>query len=303
MGLIRDARVLFRGRDWRGRSRIPRSAVEHQHADPPRDFPTGWARTGTANTARRAIQRALLTPLTWSQTRPQVEGLDRLEAVPGPVVLVANHSSHLDAPLILGSLPRRLADRVAVGAAADYFFDARWRAAITALVFNAFPVERYRSRRLRSLAPDLLARGWSLLLFPEATRSEDGWMSALRLGPAHLCVTQRVPAVPVVLRGTYAAMPRGRNWPVPGRPRVVVRYGRPVHPAEGEDARGFNRRLGETLARLWTEDEVGWYASLRRQAKGELRLPTGPPVATWRRIWESSRPLERPDSPRAWPRG
>ena len=82
-----------------------------------------------------------------------VEGTEYLDGVRGPVVFVANHSSHLDTPLILGSLPERFADRVAVGAAADYFFDARWRAALTALFFNAFPVERYGSRRLRSLAP------------------------------------------------------------------------------------------------------------------------------------------------------
>lgn len=298
--LIRELKILARGRDWRGRSRTPRSAVAHQHVPPAREFPTGWARTPAANAARRAVQRAVLTPLTWSQTRPHVEGVDRLERVTGPVVLVANHSSHLDAPLILGSLPRRIAEKVAVGAAADYFFDARWRAAVTALVFNAFPVERYRSRRLRSLAPDLLARGWSLLLFPEATRSEDGWMSHLRLGAAHLCVTQQVPAVPIALRGTYAAMPRGRNWPVPGRPRVVVRYGSPVMPRDGEDTRAFNARLGQSIARLWAEEELGWYGSLRAQARGDLTLPTGPPVAPWRRIWESSRPLRHPDPPRTW---
>ena len=293
MGLIQDVRTLTRGRDWRGRSRIPRSAVEHQHPEPPREFPTAWARTPLAQATRRALQRAVLKPLTWSQTRPAVEGQDRLEAVSGPVVLVANHSSHLDAPLILGSLPPRLAEKVAVGAAADYFFDARWRAAITALVFNAFPVERYRSRKLRSLAPDLLARGWSLLLFPEATRSEDGWMAPLRLGAAQLCVTQQVPAVPVALRGTYAAMPRGRNWPMPGRPRVVVRFGSPLHPAEGEGARAFNVRLGEAIAQLWAEEELGWYRSLRAHHQGELTLPTGPKAATWRRIWESSRPLRQ----------
>lgn len=291
MGLIDDIRTLTRGRDWRGRSRTPRSAVAHQVAPPPRDFPTGWARTPAAQRARKVLQRAVLTPLTWSQTRPHVEGVERLETVTGPVVLVANHSSHLDAPLILGALPRRIAERVAVGAAADYFFDARWRAAITALVFNAFPVERYRSRRLRSLAPHLLRRGWSLLLFPEGTRSEDGWMSPLRLGPAHLCVTQQVPAVPVVLRGTYAAMPRGRNWPMPGRPRVTVRFGTPLRPEPEEGARAFNGRLGEAISQLWAEEEMGWYGSLRAQARGELSLPTSPPIATWRRIWEASRPL------------
>ncbi|QSB14782.1 1-acyl-sn-glycerol-3-phosphate acyltransferase [Natronosporangium hydrolyticum] len=300
MGLIREIRVLTRGRDWRGRSRLPRSANGHQTAEPAREFPTGWARTRTAHAARRAVQRAVLTPLTWTQTKPEVTGVDRLAGLTGPVVLVANHSSHLDAPLILGSLPPHLADRVAVGAAADYFFDARWRAAVTALVFNAFPVERYRSSRLRSLAPYLLARGWSLLLFPEATRSEDGWMSTLRLGAAHLCVSRQVPAVPIALRGTYAAMPRGRNWPTPGRPRVVVRYGTPLFPSEGEETRRFNTRLADSISRLWAEEELGWYESLRAEQRGELSLPTGPPAASWRRIWESSRPLPRTEPPHTW---
>lgn len=291
MGLIRQVRILAQGRDWRGRSHTPRSAVAHQYPDAPREFPTGWARTPVANHTRRAVQRALLTPLTWSQTRPHVEGRERLDGLRGPVVLVANHSSHLDAPLILGSLPQPIVARVAVGAAADYFFDARWRAAVTALVFNAFPVERYQSRRLRSLAPQLLTQGWSLLLFPEATRSEDGWMSQFRMGPAHLCVTQQVPAVPVVLRGTYTAMPRGRNWPVPGRPRVVVRYGTPVLPGEQETTRAFNDRLVSAVSQLWAEQEMGWYRSLRAQADGTLELPTGPRAARWRRIWESSRPM------------
>jgi len=300
MGVLKEARVLFAGRDWRGRSRTPRSAAQHEPPEEPREFPTGWARMAAVRAARRSIQRAGLTPLTWSLTRPDVQGRDHLDKLTGPIVFVANHSSHLDTPLILGSLPARYAKRIAVGAAADYFFGARWRAAVTALVFNAFPVERYRSRRLRSLAPQLLARGWSLLLFPEGTRSEDGWMSNMRLGAAQLCVTRQVPAVPVVLRGTYAAMPRGRNWPIPGRPRVVVSYGAPVQPQPGETARAFNARLGQAVSRLWAEEELGWYQSLRAQADGELSLPTGPPAAPWRRFWESTRPLASRRAPSAW---
>ena len=104
----------------------------------------------------------------------------------------------------LGSLPRRFADRLAVGAAADYFFDARIRAAATVLFFNAFPVERHGSRRLRSLAVELLDDGWNLLLFPEGTRREDGWMSAFKPGTAQLCVSKGVPVVPIALRGAVS---------------------------------------------------------------------------------------------------
>jgi 1-acyl-sn-glycerol-3-phosphate acyltransferase len=299
-GFLNEARLLFSGRDWRGRSRIPRSAQPHVLPPEPTDFPTAWARTAAARVARRGLQRGVLTPLTWSQTRPEVQGREYLDGLEGPVIVVANHASHLDAPLILGSLPRALSRRLAVGAAADYFFDARWRAAMSALIFNAFPVERYGSRRRSSVAPQLLDDGYSLLLFPEGTRSEDGWMSQLRLGAAQLCVMKGVPAVPVVLRGTFAAMPRGRNWPMPGRPRIVVRYGKPLIPAEAEGARSFQDRMIATVSRLWAEEELGWYRSLRASAGGELGIPVGPQAAQWRRIWQSTRPLPNPRTPAVW---
>lgn len=300
MGLYSETRKLLAGRDWRGRSRTPRSAIQHEPPDEPYEFPTGWARMPAVRAARRGIQRAGLTPLTWSLTKPEVRGLDLLERLTGPVVFVANHSSHLDTPLILGSLPARYAKKIAVGAAADYFFDARWRAAVTAVVFNAFPVERRGSRKLRSLAPNLLDRGWSLLLFPEGTRSEDGWMGSMRMGAAQLCVTRNIPCVPIALRGTYAAMPRGRNWPMPGRPRVVVRYGAPIRPDEGEGARTFQQRIAGSFAQLWAEEDMGWYQSLRASAEGSIALPTGPKAAGWRRHWESTRPLRADRPAPAW---
>ncbi|WP_433652912.1 lysophospholipid acyltransferase family protein [Micromonospora zamorensis] len=319
VGLINDIRQLSRGRDLLGQARTPRSAVAHE-SDRSRRFPIGWARTNTAVAARQAIQLGVLKPFTWSQVAADVQGLDHLEQLNGPVVIVANHSSHLDTPLILGSLPPRLRARLAVGAAADYFFDARWRALVTALVFNAFPVERRGSKRRRSLAPQLLAEGWNMLLFPEGTRSEDGWMSPPRLGPAHLCVLHGAPMVPVILRGTYAAMPRSRNWPVPGRPRVIVRYGKPLYPAADESARDLHGRMVQAFARLWAEDELNWYGSLRAEARGELSLPAGPlepspgggvdgrsrtvvPEGSWRRVWESSRLMPRRDRARVWRSG
>jgi 1-acyl-sn-glycerol-3-phosphate acyltransferase len=130
-------------------------------------------------------------------------------------------------------------------------------------------------------------------------------MAQPRLGPAHLCVQRQVPMVPVILRGTYAAMPRARNWPMPGRQRVIVRYGRPLFPEENEGARGLHQRMVQAMSRLWAEDELGWYGSLRAQAKGELTLPSGPkqitadgsgsavPSGSWRRSWEASRPLPK----------
>jgi 1-acyl-sn-glycerol-3-phosphate acyltransferase len=307
MGVRDELRLLRHGRDWRGRSTVPRSADPYVLNNDEREFPTAWARTKAGSALRTALQRGVLKPVTWSQTRPVVEGLEYLTNLPGPVVFVANHSSHLDAPLIVGSLPRRFSDKLAVGAAADYFFDARWRAIASALFFNTFPVERHGQRRLRSQAVDLLDEGWSLLLFPEGTRSEDGWMSAFKSGTAQLCVSKGVPVVPIALRGAYAAMPRGRNWPVPGRPRIAVRYGRPIFPVEGEGFREMRERMMTAVARLAAEEDMGWYGALRAEADDRLPLPTRretaappPPPPGWRRIWASTRPLEDRRRRRVW---
>jgi hypothetical protein len=110
-----------------------------------------------------------------------------------------------------------------------------------------------------------------------------------------------VPAVPIAIRGSYAAMPRGRNWPGPGRPRITVRYGRPLWPAEGEGARAFGSRMTKAVGQLAAEEELGWYRALRASADGAIDLPgsRNGEVAQWRRIWESTR---RPsaDRRRVW---
>src|SRR5207253_11228969 len=48
-----------------------------------------------------------------------------------------------------------------------------------------------------------------------------------------------IPVVPIALRGTFAAMPRGRSWPVKGRVPVSVRFGPALHAEPGEDFRSF----------------------------------------------------------------
>lgn len=298
MSLRKEIRLVSRGRDWRGRSRTPKSAEQWAPARGPREFPTGWARTRPARLVRFGVLRGVLRPLVWTQTSPEVHGADRLDGVSGPVIILANHSSHLDAPLILNALPARLAERTAVGAAADYFFDARWRATLTALVFNAFPIERSRGRRPKMIAPQLIADGWSILLFPEGTRSVDGWMKSFRLGAAQLACSNGIPAVPVAIRGAYAAMPRGRNWPVPGRPRLAVHIGAPLYPTEGEGVPAFNNRLGAAVRQLWAEEDLGWWGAMRAAAEGTLPSTTGPKTTSWLRIWESTRPLHKRDAKR-----
>jgi 1-acyl-sn-glycerol-3-phosphate acyltransferase len=298
--LIDDVRQVARGWRWTRRPLTPRSALPWAPVPAAREFPTEWARTPAARTAREALQRYVLKPLVWNETAPRVEGLDRLDAVRAPVMFVSNHSSHLDAPLVLCSLPKEWRERTATAAAADYFFDVWWRAASTALVFNAIPIERAGSRRDTGTAARLIAEGWNLLVFPEGTRSKDGWLQRFRSGAARMCLEHGMPAVPVAIRGAYAAMPRGRGWPRKGRFPISVRYGEPVTPQEDEDTSSFALRLQGALARVWHEDESTWWEALRREHDGELTAPTGPSGPRWRRVWEATRPLPRRDPQRVW---
>lgn len=164
---------------------------------------------------------------------------------PVPLVLAANHASHLDAPLILFAVGAEL-PRVAVGAAADYFHGLR--AAAVRLLFETFPVHR-RGGGLTE-AYRRLAAGWTLLLFPEGTRSATGELSPFRPGVAALCLRHRVPCLPIGLTGTYAAMPRGRRWPRPGRPEVTVHVGVPLTPEPREEIPDFTARVSAAVHAL-----------------------------------------------------
>lgn len=289
---VRDVRTVARGWRWGRRPLVPRSARPYQPAKQPSVFPTRWARTPAASAVRDLVQVGGLDPLVRSTVRPQVFGLDVFTRVRGPVLFVANHSSHVDTPLLLTSLPASWRRCTAVAAAADYFFDTWWRATSSAMALNTFPIER-RGGALSNTSSDLLGEGWSVVIFPEGTRSPDGWVGRFRLGAAWLAVENQVPVVPIGIRGSYAAMPRGRGWPRPGRLPVRIRFGDPIRPGEDESPREFGPRIKDAVARLIDEDSTSWWDATRRAARGETPDPGGPDAAPWRRVWAQTAPPEQ----------
>jgi 1-acyl-sn-glycerol-3-phosphate acyltransferase len=298
-GGIDDVRLVSRGWRWGRRSQVPRSAEEFVPPAKSTVFPSDWSRRRPAMAAREVAQKAALQPLFRSQVRTQVEGLDVLQRVEGPVIFVANHASHLDTPLILLSLPDEWRRRTAVAAAADYFFDTWWRATGSAMVFNTFPIER-RSGSLSSTPGELLDDGWHIVVFPEGTRSPDGWTHRFHHGAAFLALRHHVPVVPIGIRGSFAAMPRGRSWPVPGRPAVTVRFGEPLRPVPGEGPRELGGRIESSVARLIDEDATTWWEATRRAAAGRTPSSAGPDVARWRRVWAQTAPPAVRSPRRVW---
>ncbi len=289
MGAIDDVRTVSRGWRWGRRSLVPRSAEPYVQETESAVFPTAWSRSPSARTVREVAQKGALEPLFRSQVRAHAEGLDVLDRVTGPVIFVANHASHLDTPLILLSLPDEWRRTTAVAAAADYFFDTWWRAVGSAVLFNTFPIER-RGGSMAATPGQVLADGWNLVVYPEGTRSTDGWLGRFRMGAAWLAVENQVPVIPVAHRGTFAAMPRGQGWPSPGRRPVTVRFGEPLRPADGESARDFAPRVQDAIAALLDEDQTSWWDARRRVADGTTPDPAGPDVAQWRRVWIQSAP-------------
>ncbi len=297
-GLRSDLAMAAKGWRWGRRPLVPRSAEPFA---PPQDstlFPSAWSRTLPARAVREVLQKGALEPALRSSVDVRVHGLDLIDNLDGPVVFVANHTSHLDTPLVLCTLPERIRRRTAVAAAADYFFDTWWRATSSCLVFNVFPIER-RSSTLSAKPADLLDDGWNILIFPEGTRSVDGWAQPFKLAPAFIAFHAKVPVVPVSIRGSFAAMPRGRNWPVPGRRPVTVRYGEPLRAREGETVRHFGPRVEAAVARLADEDATTWWDASRRAARQETPSLSGPQASSWRRRWAAT---AEPAIPGAGPR-
>jgi 1-acyl-sn-glycerol-3-phosphate acyltransferase len=201
--------------------------------------------------ARFVAQRGLLRPVVWHNlVTVTVRGEENVEDVTGAYVVVANHSSHLDTPLIMGGLPRHMVRYLAAGAAADYFFDVWWRRGLTALFFNAFPVQRTKGGIRSISAKSLLQRGIPLLVFPEGTRSKDGTFGAFKPGAAALASSVGVPIVPVAIVGANIAHPRGTNWPKRGRLPVGVIIGKPMFPGKSENPVDFTQRIKEEISRL-----------------------------------------------------
>ena len=274
-------------RGWRWLRPPPRA----RHIPPPplkteASFETDWARKPWANVTRDYLQELVLLPALRYLTSPTVRGLERLRNVPQPAVIAANHTSHLDTSVVVNALPQSWRHKLAVGAAADYFFKGKVRGTMAALAIGAFPVERKRASAVSArLAVDLVNDGWNLILFPEGGRSDDGWLQEMKPGAAFVAARANRPLVPMWITGTEHLLPKGAKRLRRGHVDVLI--GDPLYPADGEGPRDLHARFEEALHKLAAEATTDWYASLRQPSTAAY----GPDAARWRRIW--SRAPER----------
>ncbi len=258
------------------------------------NYDTTWARSPLARTARGAIVEGPLRLAVRTVASPSVRGLDRLTDLTraeehadeaNPVIFAPNHHSHIDTGLMIRSIPACWRRELVVAAAADYFFDARWKAVMSALALNAIPIDRAATSRSTSdRLRDLLADGHSLIIYPEGGRSPDGWGQEFKGGAAYLSARTGAPVIPVFIDGTGEIYGKGAKRLRTGR--TTVTFGSPLMSEEGENTRRFNARIQAAVTRLGDETLTDWWTASRRAAEGTNPSLSGPEHNGWRRQWQ-----------------
>jgi len=266
------------------------------------NFSTDWARRPSARVARAAYLEGVVRPTMKVVAQPSRTNRDRLDQLDADeaAIFVANHHSHVDTPLLLTSIPEPWRHKIVVAAAADYFFDKRFKAAWSALSINAIPMERTKTSRVSmNRASDLLNEGWSLLLYPEGGRSKDGWGQEFKAGAAYLAQRCDVPVIPIHVTGTGQILRKGKTLPSPAK--TTVNFGKPLRAEPDESSRGFNGRIEQSVSVLADETANDWWQARQREHAGEVPALTGPESASWRRQWSLGDRTRSRRRPKRWP--
>ncbi len=141
----------------------------------------------------------------------------------GGVLVVSNHESYFDPPLVGLACTRRM--NYLARATLFRFTPLRWL--IKSL--DAIPID-LDGIGLSGIKESLrrLKRGEMVLVFPEGARTEDGEIQPFLPGFTTLAVRSGAAILPVAIEGAYRAWPRVQRFPRPGK--ISVRYGPPILP-------------------------------------------------------------------------
>jgi len=246
---------------------IPRAPADEREASPLGGI-VRFARLFPVRLLRFAFLETVVLPLFRRYIPLTVEGT--LEGVSGPVIFAPNHTSHLDTVAVVAALPPRYRNRLAPAVSQDYFLPylegtggvrqrislaLQFWLAVTAL--NVFPLPQATRgvRKALQFAGTLVDSGYSILIFPEGTRTPDGTMQTFRAGVGVMAVRLGIPVVPIHIQGLYEVLPVDASWPSPGP--VRLRFGSPILFHETEDFREAAKRVEEEVRRLGEECKKG----------------------------------------------
>lgn len=173
-------------------------------------------------------------------------------------IYYGNHSSHLDFVMIWSSLPPRLRQSARPVAGRDYWERGSVRRYLAGRVFRAVLIERGEAGRDHAAASaraviEQMAREmgdrYSLIVFPEGTRSLTGEVGPFKSGLYHLSqLRPDVELVPVYLENLNRILPKGESLPVPMMSRVT--FGPALSINGHDDKAGFQLKARGALMQL-----------------------------------------------------
>ena len=198
---------------------MPKTTLEHRY---PR-----WTWSTPVQWIRMMFQEAAMRPLVRLLAKPRVEATPHTRPQ-RPVLLIANHVTTYDVPLVLYGLPYSLRSRVAPAMSGEMLLDYRrgkgagtpllnWLMPVAywllTILFNIFPLPRLAGfRQSFAHAGEALDRGYSVLVFPEGHRTDDGRLQHFRPGIGLLAQQAEVPIIPVALVGLGDLKASGKGW-------------------------------------------------------------------------------------------
>jgi 1-acyl-sn-glycerol-3-phosphate acyltransferase len=191
-----------------------------------------------ANTWSRMIARTALLDV-------RVRGAEHLRDGESYVFL-STHQSWMDIPVMLGYLPRQL--RIAAKREVFLIPFLGWHMRRSGQI----PINRgSTAESIESLrrAARLLGGGVSAFLFPEGTRTRDGSLQPLKKGGFRLALESGLPVVPVTIKGTRAAMPRGSMVLRAGPVEMHLDPPVPTHGLTDADLPALMRQVHEAMER------------------------------------------------------
>ena len=170
-------------------------------------------------------------------------------------IYFANHTSHMDTVVLWAALPAALRANTRPVAAKDYWDRPGIRGAIARNELNVVMIDRSRDNPdADPLQPlrDALEHGFSLIIFPEGTRSAQPLPNPFKSGLYHLATDfPGVELIPVYIENLHRSMPKGAVIPVPAI--CTVRFGAALERIPGEDKAEFLERARNAVIALETD--------------------------------------------------
>jgi long-chain acyl-CoA synthetase len=224
-------------------------------------FPS-WNRHPVAWFLRRISLPTWILPLARYFVRLKVEGVGHLRDLQGPVIFAANHQSHMDTPVAMIAMPARWRYSVAPAMAKEFFeahfFPERFTRKqwftnslnyyLSSQFFNAFPLPQREAgtRQAMRYMGEVLADGYSILIYPEGKRNSDE-IARFRPGIGMMASKLGVPVVPIRIDGLEKVLHPKMKWPKKGPVRVA--FGAPMR-LSGDDYQALADQVHRAVKNL-----------------------------------------------------